>query len=206
MATTFRDADSGVETYEEREVVAVFDNEGSLNAAVDQLMESGLRQDDMSLLAESKEQRFRTVGELADSPDTPRSSFVSSDARTEGLAAVVGAPALLAGLGAAAVVGTGGAALIPTLAATVGSTAAAGSLGLIFARAFGRKHAERVQHQIMNGGMLLWVHAPDPAKDAEIVDILTRNGGRDVHIHVVTRIWGVAAVPFNDAQPDPLLR
>jgi hypothetical protein len=39
--------------YEEREAVAVFDNESSLNAAVDALMLAGLRQDDLSVLADA---------------------------------------------------------------------------------------------------------------------------------------------------------
>jgi hypothetical protein len=58
----------------------------------------------------------------------------------------------------------------------------------------------------MDGGLLLWVRADDPARDKEIAGILARAGGRDVHFHVATRKWGVADVPLHDAQPDPLLR
>lgn len=209
MSQDVGDVDSGEQSYQEREAVAVFDSEASLNAAVDELMQAGLRQEDMSLLAHDKRlaaQELASVEELADSGTAPRGAFVSSDSRAEGLAAAVGSPALLAGLGVAAVVGTGGAALIPTLAATVGSSAAGGALGLLLARAFGRKHADFINQQIMNGGLLLWVHAPDPAKDARIVGILKSNGGRDVHIHVVTRSWGVADVPLHDFNPDPLLK
>jgi hypothetical protein len=213
MSIEVADEESGEQTYQEREAVVIFDNERSLNAAVDELLQSGLRQSDMSLLAHDKrlagkmaDGKFANVAELADSEETPRTAFVSGDARTEGLAAVVGAPALIAGLGAAAVIGTGGAALIPTIAATVGSSAAGGALGLLFARAFGRKHADFIGQQILGGGLLLWVHAPDPAKDAEIIGILKRNGGRDVHLHAVTRTWGVADRPLHDFNPDPLLK
>jgi hypothetical protein len=209
MSIEVADEVSGEQTYQEREAVAIFDNERSLNAAVDELLQSGLRQSDMSLLAHDKRlagKEFANATELADSEATPRTAFVSGDARTEGLAAVVGAPALIAGLGAAAVIGTGGAALIPTIAATMGSSAAGGALGLLFARAFGRKHADFIGQQILGGGLLLWVHAPDPAKDAEIIGILKRNGGRDVHLHAVTRTWGVADRPLHDFNPDPLLK
>lgn len=207
MAVTVADEGNGVQSYQEREAVAIFDDEGALNAAVDALLQAGLRQDDMSLLA----QDGRLAGgadaaALADRDDTPRAAFVSSDARTQGLAATVGAPALIAGLGVAAVVGTGGAALIPALAATAGSTAAGGAFGLLLARVFGRKHADFIGEQIRNGGLLLWVHAPDPAKDAEILGILTQSGGRHVHLHVMTRTWGTAAVPMHDANPDPFLK
>lgn len=208
MPAQVSDPASGDQTYEEREAVALFDDEKSLNAAVDALMQAGLRQEDMSLLAHSKrlDGTFRSAEELEDRDDTARKAFVSDSSRTEGLAAIGAVPVLLAGMGAAAIVGTGGAALLPTIAITAGSTAAGGALGLVLARAFGRKHADHIQDQILNGGLLLWVHAPDTAKDATIVGILKANGARDVHFHVVTRSWGVADIPLHDFNPDPLLR
>lgn len=209
MPVTVADDASGEQTYQEREAVAIFDDERALNAAVDALLQAGLRHDDMSLLAHDQrlgDGKSTDAAALADRSDTPRAAYVSSDTRTEGLAAAVGTPALLAGLGVAAVVGTGGAALIPTLAATLGSSAAGGALGLLLARVFGRKHADYIGEQILNGGLLLWVHAPDSTKDAEILGILTQNGGRNAHLHVVTRTWGMADVPLNDSEPDPLLK
>ena len=205
MTAKVDDRDSGNSAYQEREAVAIFADETSLNAAVDELMQAGLRQQDMSLLAHLDRFGGKSAEQLADSPSSPRAAFVSGDARTMGEAAVVATPALLAGMGAAIAVGTGGAALIPCLLVTMGSSAAAGGLGLVFARAFGRKRADQVKKQIVNGGIILWVHDPDPADDGRIVDILTRNGGQNVHVHVATRNWGVADVPFHDANPDPLL-
>jgi hypothetical protein len=58
----------------------------------------------------------------------------------------------------------------------------------------------------MKGSLLLWVHAPDETKDAWILEILKRHGGRDAHFHVVHRTWGVADRPLHDVNPDPLLR
>lgn len=192
--------------YEEREAVAVFDNEASLNAAVDALMLAGLRQDDMSVLADAGSLSVQAASNLADKESTPRAEYVSPDSRTEGLAALAGGPALLGGLTAALVAGTGGAALIPTIVVAAGSTLAGGGLGLVLARAFGRKHADFVGHQLKKGGLLLWVHAPDKAKDAEILEILKRHGGRDAHFHVVHRTWGVADRPLHDVNPDPFMR
>ena len=192
--------------YEEREAVAVFDNESSLNAAVDALMLAGLRQDDLSVLADAGSLSAQAASNLADKESTPRTEYVSPDSRTEGFAALAGGPALLGGLTAALVAGTGGAALIPTIAVAVGSTLAGGGLGLVLARAFGRKHAAFVGHQLKKGGLLLWVHAPDEAKDAEILQILKLHGGRDAHFHVVHRTWGVADRPLHDVNPDPFLR
>ena len=97
-------------------------------------------------------------------------------------------------------------ALIPAIAVTAGSALVSGGLGLVLSRVFGRKHAGYVERQIMSGGLLLWVHASEEKNDARIVEILKQNGGRDAHIHVVNRTWGVDDVPFHDAEPDPTLR
>lgn len=200
------DVDEGV--YEEREAVAIFDSEGALNSAVDALMQAGWSQGDLSLLGNTDRaaQLLKPVDVIADQDDAPRSEYISPDSRTEGLAAVAAGPALLAGLGAAAIVTTGGVALLPVIAVTAGSAAVAGGGGLLLARAFGRKHADWLHKQIRDGGLLLWVHAPDPEKDEVLLAALRDSGGRNVHIHVATRSWGVNEIPFHDAQPDPFLR
>jgi hypothetical protein len=201
------DDDSGEETYQEREAVAVFDDEASLDGAVDALMQFGIREADLSVLANAGQlAAIRDAKQLEDSSDAPRSGYVSPDSRVEGAAALAGGPALVAGFGAALAVTTAGAALIPALAVTAGTAAVAGGLGLMLSRVFGRKHAGYVERQILGGGLLLWVHAPDEKNDDRIIEILKQNGGRDAHIHVINRTWGVDDVPFHDSEPDPLLR
>lgn len=187
--------------YSEREAVAVFSSEAALHAAVDSLLQLGLDETDMSVLGAHGAFSLKPLSALEDSGDVPRGAYVAADERTEGLAALAGGPALVAGLCAALVAGTGGAALIPAIAVTAGGTAAGGVVGLLLARAFGRKHAAFVERQIGDGGLLLWVHAPDAAKDAEIAAILTAKGGKDVHFHEVQRQWTLHAL-----SPDPLLR
>jgi hypothetical protein len=39
-----------------------------------------------------------------------------------------------------------------------------------------------------------------------VIEIRKRQGGRDVHSHVVNRTWGLADRPLHDVNPDPLLR
>jgi hypothetical protein len=207
MTKLGQDTTDGEIGYQEREAVAVFDSEGSLNAAVDSLMQYGIRQTDLSVLAPSEKlSSSNPIIALEDKDDAARAAYVSPDSRVEGLAALTGGPALITGLGAALVAGTIGLALIPTLAVTVGGSFATGSVGFMLSRIFGRKHAEAIHQQLANGGLLLWVHAPNEKDDAEILEILTQNGGRDVHVHVVHRNWGVDDVPFKNANPDPLLK
>lgn len=206
MSAKIQENVDGEQTYEEREAVAVFSDEASLNKAVEELMQIGLGQEDLSLLADAGTLSGKSLNELEDADNVPHAGYVAPSSRTEALSALTGAPALAAGLGAAAVVASGGLALIPTIAIVAGSGAVAGTVGFLLARTFGKFHAERVQLDIANGGLLLWVHAPESANDAKIVEILMRNGARDVHFHSVKRSWGIADVPLHDFQPDPLLK
>lgn len=197
------------QVYEEREAVAIFPDEASLNNAIEELMQAGLRQDALSLMADVSSVpggggNAIDVKSAEDRDFVEHAAYVDPDTRTEGLAALVGIPVYVAGAGAAAIVATGGA-IIPTVAIVAGSGVAAGALGLILARVFGRHHAERVGEQIARGGLLLWVHLPDEKRDAEILEILRRNNAKDVHLHVVKRSWGASDVPFHDVQPDPFL-
>lgn len=53
--------------YQDREAVATFDDEAALHAAVDALMQFGVRQEDMSVLGEvSKLSILPSTGKLAD--------------------------------------------------------------------------------------------------------------------------------------------
>ncbi|PSJ60439.1 hypothetical protein [Pseudaminobacter soli (ex Li et al. 2025)] len=195
----------GDQTYEERDAVAIFHDEASLNKAIDELMQIGIRQDDLSLLADAKSVPGKNAKSLENKDFVEDTNYVSPDSRTEGLAALAAVPVYVACAGVAAVA-TGGASLIPTIALVAGSGVAAGAVGLMLARVFGRHHAERVQEQIAKGGLLLWVHLPDKKRDSKVTEILKRNGAKDVHLHVVKRSWGVSDVPLHDTEPDPFLR
>ena len=94
---------------------------------------------------------------------------------------------------------------MPVIAITAGSAVALGAVGLLFARFFGRKHAARIQSQLEAGGLLLWIHAPEPGRDKVTLDILEKHGARDVHVHVLTKHWGTDDVPLHDFNPDPLI-
>ncbi len=201
-------ADDGETSYEVREVVAVFDSEKALQGAVDALIAAGLDRADLTVLAGSGTiAEFGVpVRDIEDAADAPRAGYVDPEARTEAKTALVGAPALVVGLGAALAAGSAGLALIPTLALTVGGTLASGSAGLLLARFFGHRHSAVIQSQIEAGGLVLWVHSADASADEAIRAVLAEHGARDVHQHVVRRSWGVDDVPLHDFNPDPMLK
>ena len=51
----------------------------------------------------------------------------------------------------------------------------------------------------------LWVSTPDDAAEKRALAVLTKCGGRAVHVHHVERQWGIKDTPLHAVQPDPLL-
>lgn len=194
-----------------REASAVFGSADGLQSAVDALLGAGFPRDCLSVLGSEEALRAKFGGkipdarELADDPDTPRGTFVSSSGRAEGMAALAGVPVYVGGAGAAAVAALGGATALATAGAAVGVGLAAGALGLYAARRMEKRHADQIDRNLKNGGLVLWVRTIDEAHETKALDILRRNGGTDIRMHTVTLPAGVDAVPFHDAQPDPFL-
>jgi hypothetical protein len=195
-----------------REASAVFHKADALQSAVDDLLGAGFTRDDLSVLGSEEAIRAKFGGEvpdakdLADNPDTPRGTYVSSDARSEGLAALTGIPVYVGGAGAAAIAALEGATVIATAGAALGVGLAAGALGLYAARRMEKRHADQIDKHLSHGGLVLWVRADDKEHEARALEVLRSNGADDLRVHTVTLPEGVDAVPFHDAQPDPFLQ
>lgn len=198
-------------SYRAREAVAVFPGADALEAAVTDLEMSGFDRAAISVLGSDQAGRecigrlYRSVAEIEDDARAPQSAFVSRGSRLEGEAAAVTFPFFIGGIvGAAGVVGSGGA-LAGAIAATVLGGVTGAGLGGLLARAIALRHAHRVEEQVRQGGLVLWVSVADADRERRALAILQKNGGRDVHVHDVERQWGPAARPLSDAQVDPLL-
>lgn len=208
MAST--GADTGGETdYTTREAAAVFNSAKELQSAVDALLEAGFERSDLSVLGSEEAIREKfgadipSVSELADNPETPRGTFVSSDARTEGEAAIAGIPVYLGGAGAAAVAALEGATILATAGAALGVGLAAGAVGLYAARRMEKRHADQIEKHLKDGGLILWVRAEEKPEEVKALEVLRNSGAHDIRVHTITEKWGTDAVPFHDAQPDP---
>jgi hypothetical protein len=195
-----------------RETSAVFDTAASLQAVAEGLLGAGFTRADISVLGSEQVIRAKfgdkvpDARALADNPDTPRGALVSGGARSEGLAAIAGIPVYIGGAGAAAVAALEGATVIATAGAALGVGLAAGALGLYFAHLMEKRHADQIDKNLKNGGLVLWVRAGDPAREVKALEILRKSGAQDIRVHSVTQRRGVDAVPFHDAQPDPFLK
>ena len=172
-----------------REVVGIFHDAEALQAAIDELLSSGVDRAELSLLAgehaveKSLGHKYRKIDDLADDPVIPRAAYVSTEALgwAEG-GLIAGLLYVGAALAAGAVVVSGGA-----LAAAIAAAAVAGGggalIGSVLARWVGHHHAHYLEEQLERGGLLLWVRAWNADDEATASRILRNHAGDNVHIH-----------------------
>lgn len=182
-------------------VVALFEDFRVAQDATRDLLNSGFRRDDVSLIASNAAGKHHAQLE----------SDVDSDAvgagEGAGIGAVLGGLAgLLIGLGALAIPGVGPIIAAGPLAATLagaGVGAVAGGLvGVLVDAGVPEDEAELYANGVRDGGTLLTVRAMDD-QAGRARDILDRYGPVDVHTRAgKTEKGGVPATDAGQAQPD----
>ncbi|WP_262877636.1 hypothetical protein [Roseicyclus sediminis] len=194
-----------------REVVAVFHDAEKLEAAANALLKAGVPERRLSLLGDKETvakrlgHHFEPVELMEDDPRIPQSAFVFKEDRQAAEAVAIGLPMYVGAMGGALMlVASGGALAAVLLAAAAGGTVGAG-LGAVIAEAIGKTHADRMEENLRNGGILLWVFVEDAAEEQEAIEILEREGGTDVHAHEIARTMGEEESPLKGWNPDPFL-
>lgn len=171
-----------------REAAAVFDDPGKLEAAVSDLQSHGFDRADISVLAREGltgrlAQDYPDTKQAASDPDAKRDALISdTDVRQARVLGTSLAAALAAFAAAGITVMTGGTAALAAGAAA----AAAGGIGAAGAAVGERARTDELAYyreQIERGGVVLWVRIRDAEHERRAVDILSRNGGRDVRVH-----------------------
>lgn len=194
-----------------REAVAVFASELAFMDAIDALERSGFDRSDISVLAnvpakvDGMRSVFRDAHALEDNGNVPRAAFVAPASRAEAEAAAVGLPVYVGVVGGLFAAVASGGTLAFALPAAIAGGLAGGGIGAIGAFAIARRHRGTVEHQLQNGGILLWVRTRDDEREKTAVEILQRSGGADIHIHEVAIRWTDDDVPLAHVQPDPFL-
>jgi hypothetical protein len=172
-----------------REAVGVFRDENSLESTVDELLVCGFDRADISLLAgqEAVERelghRYERVTELEDDPRAPRLAYADIHSRNEGKASMVGALAYVGAIAATGMVVASGGTLALAVAAAAMAGGGGGMIGAILARNMESRHAKWLQHQLDEGGLLLWVRVTDEKTERCAVEALRRHSADDVHVH-----------------------
>jgi hypothetical protein len=197
-----------------REVAAIFTDAVKLEQAITALREHGFSRPDISVMAsrnaiETKlDHHFERIEAMETDPRIPRSIFVSKAEAAEGMAAAVGIPLYIGAVGSAlAVAATGGSlAFAIVMAAAGGATGA--SVGGVIANVLGRKYAERIEANLAEGGLILWVRIRDDLdgeKEQRAKTLLEEEGGTSIDAHDIECTWGLDDIPLHDWQPDPFL-
>lgn len=194
-----------------REVVAVFHDAEKLETAANELMKAGFPERRFSVLgdkdavAERLGHHFEPVEAMEDDPRVPQKAFVYRADRVMGEAAAIGLPLYIGAMGGVvSVVASGGALAMALLAAAAGG-AVGGGVGAAIAAIIGKKHADRIEAHLREGGILFWVFVADDDEEKQVSEILKQAGGDDVHAHDIERNWGEAKSPFENWNPDPFL-
>ena len=170
-----------------REAIGIFDDQEKLDAAIQELEATHFPRRDISVLgsAEEIEKRFGSEAVdpdlLKDSPRTLRSISIRPEEKTIGATAFIGLLGYVGGCIAALIVNPA-TSLILLSAIALGSLIGAGIGGFIIKMIRSNMH-EHIQKQIKKGGVLVWVRTPEPRKEKNAKDILTRNGAKHIYMH-----------------------
>ena len=171
------------------EAVAVFDDAERLQAAIDDLLNHGFDQAEISLLASDKAVEsklghlYERVHQLEDAEDAPRKEYVSTAARGDAQGGLIGGLMYVGALAAAGAVFASGGTLGVALAGAAAAGGAGGAAGAVLAKFIGDRHAKELQTQLDHGGLLLWVRTRAPELEIRAQQILRNHCGRDVHLH-----------------------
>ncbi len=174
-----------------REAVGIFKDAENLQAAIDELLESGFHRAELSLLAsehtvdEKLGHRYRKVSSLADDPVVPRAAYVSPEAIGGAEGGLIGVLMYVGAVAAAGAIVASGGTLTAVIIGAALTGGAGGFIGSILAKWVGDDHALHLQEQVDQGGLLLWVRTWDAADEDRAVGILKKHLGQHVHVHAL---------------------
>src|SRR5260370_28892268 len=195
-----------------REVTGVFHSRKALAAAVQDLLVAGIDRADIDISAslDELERRLNSLSipsaDLADLPTTPRQPFMGEDdvLSTEtvvgSVAGCIGAVAMAFYL-VARDVGPLSVGIVSVLVGLV-----VGFAAMLWVRRLLQRERTRGLEKLSEAqGLLVWVRVRSPEKEAEAQEILTRYGGKAVHVHEIELAKTPEDLPLHSLRPDPWL-
>lgn len=170
-----------------KEAVGIFNNQKNMDEAIADLEEAMFPRHDISVIGSKgrMEERFGSEAVspelLEDNPRTPKDASIRPEEKTIASAVIVGVPAYFFGCLSALMVNPAPATVLLT-AVTLGSVfgAAIGACVLYGVRVY---LENRVQQQIDEGGLVLWVKTFKPEQEKKVKTIMKMHGAQDVHFH-----------------------
>jgi hypothetical protein len=169
-----------------REALGLFDDSERLQEAVKELERTDFPRDSISIMgdADAIKKKFGHPLEserVQDDPDIERNAPVRSEERVLGLGVLVTGTAYIGAMAAAL---AAGAVTIPAIigAAAIGGTGGA-AIGGVLAKLLGDHFDSDLEERVKKGGLLLWVRTPDAEKEEIAQRILNEYGARHVRVH-----------------------
>lgn len=150
------------------EVVARFESSEAFKAALEALLAAGFERSDLSLL---------------DTHESIDAAGEEGTAWQDTLAGLVGEVNYVGPLTAAGLIAIAAGPVGAMIAATVAAGITGLALREVLEQAQATPHTEAFARALQHGALLLWVYAPDEARQTRAKAILSTNGGKDVHIH-----------------------
>lgn len=151
-----------------REVVGLFADRQTFEAAVKALLEAGFEAADLSLLASHESL------EAAGRPGKPW-----GDAMT----ALMGELKFEVPLVASGAIFLFGGAFAATVAGIVGAATAGMALKEVVGEVTSTPHTEDFERALRAGSVILWARAETPEREKKATGILAAHGGANVHVH-----------------------
>jgi hypothetical protein len=173
-----------------REAVGAFVDADIAHDAIDELLASGFKHEEMGLLAgeytvrQSLGDFYTQTNQYSESADAPNTAFVATESVGDTVHAVIGT-LFFAGTTVAAGAAVASAGILGGgLAAAVAGVAAIGAIGGVLGGIIHESDAEELEQQIEEGHLLLFVRARDSALEKRAVGILQKH--TPIEVKVVT--------------------
>jgi hypothetical protein len=174
-----------------KEVVGVFSDASSLEAATEALHARGFDATRITMIASEAAiiaklgHKYRKIEELEDDPNVPRVAFRSHEDYAAEKTLWVGGLAVLGAAAAAGVIFISGGPLGALLTSGVIGAEVGGFMSGVLADFLDQHHARHLEEQLAHGGLLLFVRIGSVEEEAAAKETLTAHAARDVHAHAL---------------------
>src|SRR5512134_3783231 len=149
------------------EVVGLFAERESFERAVEELLRNGFERADLSVLASH---------ESLEAAGRPGKSW------REAMLALIGELKYEGPLVASGAIFLAGGPIAATMAGVIGAAVGGAALVDLLGEVTAQPHTEDFARSLAAGSVILWVRAPDEARQAKARDILTSCGADNVHV------------------------
>jgi hypothetical protein len=195
-----------------REVTGVFHSRTALDAAVQDLLVTGIDRADIDVSASPDEVQRRLnyasipPADLTDIPATPREPYTGEDdvTNTEAVAGSIAGCVVAVAIAFFLIIRNVEPVYVAIVSVLSGLVAGAAVLFRV-RRRLRRERALGLENLSEAHGLLIWVRVRSPEKEAEAQEILKRHGGTAVHVHEIEMAKRPEELPLHSLRPDPWL-